>query len=907
MSEAMVRALVVVVLGAIVGCSDERRCGEGTRAEGELCVPLCEPGEHWDSEAEACSPVCSEGTIYNESAGRCEPEVVCGPGTRRVDNVCVPESSVECGAGTSYDTDSGICVPDCLAGTHRDGATGACVPDSAVCITGQVWDSASGECVDVAGFCGAGTTWVASEQACVPDDDLLDADLRESDGENDPRYGGPDAVERLELPEIGTTTVVGGSIDAAVDKDGDGDLEGDYDYFVFTVTTPTLLRITADGVGGASSGFLVRGEVNGDDYLRYGIGTTSDGAVRDVFLPAPGDYALVASDAMNFVTAGSGPFFGGEGLGYFITVERLPVPAAEALPTGELSEGLVTEGVWPVAPPATGSTLGFFSFDVIVDADSVGTLLDLDLSTDAGAVGPVLLLVDESGAVLSGADEPADTRAFDQSTTLTLVTDYVYWFGVFDTPYALTVTDLGLRPLPDGSSAIRISQPSWSAGGGRLPRTYFGFRAEAGTVVTVRATTTTGETSFEVLDARLETSYGWFRGMATSPLYDGSIRFYCHDEGLYLLTALDLAGAWVGASGSPEYLPPHRFDVTAAAVGQVPLAVGALTEPWATPGPETVTAESWERFVVIEPAAGQALEFRVAPEGELEPAVSFYDLSVEGPLTSVAHLSGGFPRRFPEGAPVLFGVSDAAVAAGAFRLAIAPLEVTDLGALSSAAPLDVSWARPSTGERFEIYQALPEEPGLVSLAVTPQVDLDAAVIVRGPHLEELDLADAGLAGEAETVAFVVGGAEPVFFEVASIGGAAEASVELSLALDAYVREVEPNDDARSALPVTLPADVAGTLASAGDRDWYALEAVGAGTLVAETSGALAATTPDTTLVLYGGDGVNQLARDEDGGEGRASRLTFGLPRAGTYYLVVEAGGGGDATGAYFLAVDATLL
>jgi hypothetical protein len=251
-------------------------------------------------------------------------------------------------------------------------------------------------------------------------------------------------------------------------------------------------------------------------------------------------------------------------------------------------------------------------------------------------------------------------------------------------------------------------------------------------------------------------------------------------------------------------------------------------------------------------------------------------------------------------------VSDAAVAAGAFELSITPLDVTDLGAFSSETPLDVASIHPSTADRPAIFEVWPGEPGLVSVTATPPADLDALLIARGPHLEELATADSELLGGVETVSLVVGGAEPMFFEVATVGDAVEGSIALQLVLDAYLQELEPNDNAEAALSISPPANAAGALASASDRDWYAVEVEGAGTLTAETSGPGDSSTIDTTLVLYDGDGVSQLARDEDGGGGRTSRISFDLPRAGTYYLVVEAGGAGDAIGAYFLSVDATL-
>jgi hypothetical protein len=302
------------------------------------------------------------------------------------------------------------------------------------------------------------------------------------------------------------------------------------------------------------------------------------------------------------------------------------------------------------------------------------------------------------------------------------------------------------------------------------------------------------------------------------------------------------------------------------------------------------------------------MAFQVLPEDALVPSVSFYDFSVEGPLTSVAHLSGVFPRRFPDGAPTLFGIADAAGAAGAFQLSIAPLDATDLGALSAASPLDAPSVPLGSDQLFEIFQVTPEDPGVVTVTVSPHAELDAVLIARGPHLEEIETVDVGPAGTAETIDLVVTGDGPVFFEVEPAGGdTIETSVDLSLSLVAYLREREPNDDAATSHAVAPPTDVAGTLSGASDRDWYAVEIAGAGSLLAETSGPSAADPIDTRLVLLDTDGTTELAADDDGGEGGASRVVFDLPGAGTYYLVVESSGDAVVGGAYFLSVDVTLL
>ncbi len=890
--------LVALIVG---GCSSRTECGEGTQLEGDRCVALCPSGQLWDEESGDCRSVCSEGTIYNEDRGTCEPEVRCGPGTHRRGNECVPDSTVECGSGTRYDPETGQCVPDCVEGTHRDEGTGACMPDSAECITGQVWDSGAEACVDVAGYCGEGTTWVASRGTCVPDDDLLVADQVEGEGENDPNFGGEDAVESIEIPGVGLSLILGGSISEAEDRDGDGLLDPDYDYFVFTVEQPTLLRIVADGVGGASSGFFVTSMDEELVFRRYGIGTTSDGALRDVFLPRAGSYALVASDAMNFVTLPPGPFFGGGGLAYYITIERIALPMPEEL---DLSEDRISlEGRWPREAPETGSMLGFYSAAIEVPPDSAGTLLSLTLETEDRAVGPVLLLLDEEEGLLYQGAPPSTRWGFSRSGTLTLIADYVYWFGVSDAAHQLRVNDLQMRSIDGELPLTRVTQPSWYAGDEEQPHTYYGFQAEAGEVVTLHATTTTGVTRFEVYDAAFSASFGWFEGRDTSPLFENDIRFFAPRSGLYVLSVLGMAGAaWDEHDLSA--IPAHRFNISAEIAEQEPVRIDLEGGEWATMAPVEVTPEQWERFFVLEVDAGDSLFFNTTSETEARPVTTFYNTAREGPLSATAFLGETFPRRFPDAGTVLFGLADATMSPARLDLHVRTLPVDNMGVVDVHTPIremefDLAPDQPS---RFFRIQAAVS--GIAEVVVTPARALDLMVFVREPRLELVEVFDTTLGGEPEEAVIVVSDAAPTFFEVAtadSLPPEDEVIFEVSIDLTPFVTEREPNNAPSEAQLVPEGEVILGQLTSVADQDWYEIEVAGGAThLIAETRDV--STRVDTRLSIIGDDGRTLLAFDDDSGEGSLSRVGVDLPRSGTYYVVVQAGRG-PLDGHYLLEVD----
>ena len=132
----------------------------------------------------------------------------------------------------------------------------------------------------------------------------------------------------IALPAVGSDITLGGTVDIPADKDDNGQLDADYDYWVFETAGPALLRVKADGIGGASSGFMVVNVDEGAALLRAGIANTSDMAERDLFLPRAGVWALVATDAMNLL--GDVPV-GGPTFGYFITVENRAIPTPTAV------------------------------------------------------------------------------------------------------------------------------------------------------------------------------------------------------------------------------------------------------------------------------------------------------------------------------------------------------------------------------------------------------------------------------------------------------------------------------------------------------------------------------------------------------------------------------------------------
>ena len=92
------------------------------------------------------------------------------------------------------------------------------------------------------------------------------------------------------------------------------------------------------------------------------------------------------------------------------------------------------------------------------------------------------------------------------------------------------------------------------------------------------------------------------------------------------------------------------------------------------------------------------------------------------------------------------------------------------------------------------------------------------------------------------------------------------------------------NDSSAATPIGVATSADGEFELSSDRDWFQFDAVAGESYVFETH--LDRTT-DSWLELYGVDGQTLLAFDDDGGDGRASRIEWTAPEDGAYFLNVE--------------------
>ncbi len=885
--------------GNCVALPAQTECGAGTVLDEESgeCVQMsCPEGQYLDPTgtcvALPAQTECGAGTVLDEESGECV-KISCPEGEYLDDTgtcVALPEQT-ECGEGTELDETTGECVPVCVAGTHQVEGSGACLPDSAACQSGQVWDNATAQCIEVTGFCAEGTTWSASASACVTDDSLLVADQYEGTGENDLNFG--DTAETFTLPASGAY-VIGGTVSTATDKDGDGIVDADFDWWIFETTSPTLVRVAADGIGGTSSGFAVTAVDQGVSYARFGIGSTSDGATRDLYLPKAGMYAIVATDAMNFLaTPPQGPAVGGPNYGYLITVERLPVPTATEL---VLSSGSASSnGVWPVAAPASGSMLGFYQAQL----DAL-TLYELGLQANGQPFAQALLLFDENG-YLGEFDVTGTPMLPEAATTLTLVADYHFSFATADVPYTVSVASRSTLIPGDTLPKTTLSQPAWSAASGEaLPWQYFVFEGKAGEVVDVVVETVSGETAIVVADGAIQVGFAMAQGNPGALENRAHARFYPTYTGGYVIEVIGLRDIVWGWDG-PERIPEQSFSLKVDIQRQEPADIGQVSAP-VTLSAQTIV-EGWGETYYTMPAAEGELYRLEATSSDMTPALSVYDTEVVAPLTRIDGPSGRLLYRAGTAAP-LFAVADMAAAGqGTFELVVTPITVTDLGQVSGAAPINAAGESMPAVSPGRFFTLTAGATGNAQVTVAPAAGLDVELIRYDTDGQEIGWANGGGAGAAESFALGVFPGDVVLFEVATVGTlAADSTFDIGVTLDEFPFETEVNDDTTGAnlLDVTTPAQIYGQI-DRGNLDWFKVVLTAYGRLSAETFAFGPTPVGDTKLWVYAADGATELAYNDDKGPNWYSAVNGVAVTAGTYYVVV--GGYGDAAGGYRLFVS----
>src|SRR6185312_13613939 len=85
-----------------------------------------------------------------------------------------------------------------------------------------------------------------------------------------------------------------------------GQLDPDIDTYLMSVSGPTLISVSADGLHGLTAGFLSVAAVSSSsdplaNWERIGANLTGDMSKRQIFLPAAGEYAVAVTDSRTLI------------------------------------------------------------------------------------------------------------------------------------------------------------------------------------------------------------------------------------------------------------------------------------------------------------------------------------------------------------------------------------------------------------------------------------------------------------------------------------------------------------------------------------------------------------------------------------------------------------------------------
>jgi hypothetical protein len=366
-----------------------------------------------------------------------------------------------CGVGTTYEAAKNACVPvsGCGPGTMLDPATNACV---AVCTDGTKLNMTTGQCEVDPNDCQEGTVLIDGK--CVDPTSTLSIDLDE--GATEPNGFGvieasPAPAGTIVLKPVGSAFVIHGLIKPFQDVDQDGQLDPDADTYTLTVTAPTLLEITADGVSGVDGGFVAIANAPAGDpiagWFRFGLNITGDTSKRQVFLPEAATYYLTIADTRTlFQYSTGGPINAAPGPGeYYITIKQLAMPTPNALTAS-----------------ATGATMGEVAFystsmgtginDVTLDMPAVETASALVALQNSAFRKHVFAFNPNTQAVQPGGTSTMLVGGFDTSDDVVLVVDDLWNYATAPASYTLTARTSNATPLSTNGGTATITEQQFT-------------------------------------------------------------------------------------------------------------------------------------------------------------------------------------------------------------------------------------------------------------------------------------------------------------------------------------------------------------------------------------------------------------------------------------------------------------
>lgn len=348
---------------------------------------------------------------------------------------CGDNDLVKCGDNTMLV--GGECVGggECGPGTVDDG-TGTCVPDgSVVCADGTMFDTASGTCVPSNDVCGDGTVLVDGE---CRDPSVVMPDAEEAAEVNDQSSAGT-----ITVPAIGAAGyVVHGCITPR-----NNNATADLDPWIINVTAPTVLEISADGVGGLAAGFAVFNLDKPElaNYQRFGLDTLTDSAKRQVYLPLAGQYTIMMVDQRTILGLGAA---GNASTCYYTTVKQVALPAPQTL----------------TLPTTTGTDNGSVQVYRVTSAAD-GTIVRASMTTTSTVMTPAWVALRNSAFHGLATDlegiAPGPTRfigGVNNAQAADIVVDMEFNSAIAPQPFTIEAYTIGAAALPTAGGSVMVTR-----------------------------------------------------------------------------------------------------------------------------------------------------------------------------------------------------------------------------------------------------------------------------------------------------------------------------------------------------------------------------------------------------------------------------------------------------------------
>lgn len=825
---------------------------------------------------------CGDGTTDNDGTCVVKTKISCGDGTKEAEGKCVLENTpVTCADGTTLA--NGVCTPNetCGAGTTAD-ATGACVPDynKVECATGTMLSE--GVCVPAAESCAAGTTLTegvcvadvicgegttAREGKCLTNDDLLklDADLQEGTEENDTTYGGTPIT--ITLPDASSSFSVAGNISSPEDKNQDGQLDQDFDYYKFTGTAGGYLNLKVLSKGAGSMGFIIQGP---NDYLRIAP-TNNESPSRQILLPYDGDYTVIVGPSRQLFNQSIGPD-GGDEKDYLFVIENL----------GPFDMSQAPELDAAANQSASGRFLDLKdnAFKIKSAANQLVQITLPEIDVDAIAS---LILLDETGAVLGESGVAVRNGIAQIPATengLSVVVDYVRVTGLrdnFSIQAKIPATETITTPIKGGQTVGLDGSAVVEAGNSLFVQIDVELKdgmdvaIPQGTVVLVNApTSVTDSFRFRVFgpDNKLVEGFSGLNG------------FFARIGGKYTLemtNADSLRPVELSQVSLQSYIPTD-FGTFAQADAQKNLPMGTVPE-------------GDFQFFTFETSEPMGMDFDVkqttTPEAALVVAVLGTDLSIKGAYggaaASYSYENVALPEAkrhlgllFSQPGDIFTPGSDATGTEITIKPdVLPPSEVEPNGTPATATTVLAEQTLVGTiiggpKQDLDLYKSAMAitEPSLLTATINVLDDTRVFTVqLRDSDGLLYDAAD-GFDGEINVGAIVQPGKD-YYVYVSSGDGFDEATYTISMdvgSVDGATAETEPNNtqaEATTVQPQIMPSfsfTAAGTLAGAGDEDWFTFTVPTAGYYLFNIEGVegLSSPQPNISIDVASEDGAGMV-------------------------------------------------